>query len=112
MFLFSFLTRPQRRRQPQPYRFRPQLEVLQGRALPSTLTGRTPLDSGPGSLRDRIAAAASGDKIIFAEKLAGQTITLTSGELQISKSLRIQGVAGQDQNDDNQGDDNSDDSNQ
>ena len=91
MFGFSFLTRRQgRRRQPQPYRFRPRLEALEGRALPSTLTVTNTLDSGAGSLRDTIAAAASGDTIVFAGSVHGQTITLTSGELAISKSLDIE----------------------
>jgi len=49
-------------------------------------------DSGPGSLRDAIAIASSGDTIVFDRSLAGQTITLTSGELAISKNLDIEGL--------------------
>ena len=49
------------------------------------------LDSGAGSLRAAIKAASSGDTIVFAPSLNGQTITLTSGELAISKSLDIEG---------------------
>jgi hypothetical protein len=49
-------------------------------------------DSGPGSLRDAIAAAFSGDNIVFEKSLKGQTITLTSGELTINKSLDIEGL--------------------
>jgi hypothetical protein len=45
-------------------------------------------DSGPGSLRDAIALANSGDVIVFG--VTG-TITLTSGELQITKDLTING---------------------
>src|SRR5262249_15621483 len=94
MFMFSLLSRRQgRRRQPQPCRFRPRLEALEGRALPSTLTVLNTLDSGAGSLRDTIAAAASGDKIVFAGGVHGQTITLTSGELAISKSLDVESPA-------------------
>ncbi len=67
------------------------LEALEDRWLPSTLTVLNNLDSGPGSLRAEIAAAKSGDTIVFAPGLNGQTITLTSGELAIAKSLNIQG---------------------
>jgi hypothetical protein len=70
-------------------RFRPQLEALEGRCLPSTLTVTNNVDSGPGSLRADIAAAKSGDTIVFAANL-GQ-ISLTSGELVINKNLTIQG---------------------
>jgi hypothetical protein len=48
-------------------------------------------DSGAGSLRDAIAASASGDTIDFAPALNGQTITLTSGALVISHTLTISG---------------------
>jgi hypothetical protein len=87
-------TRPPRGRaqhRPAAPRFRPRLEALEGRWMPSTLTVMNNLDSGPGSLRADIAAANSGDKIVFAPSLNGQTITLTSGELAISKNLTIQG---------------------
>src|SRR5437762_10478976 len=58
-------------------RFRPSLEALEDRQLPSTLTVLNTLDSGAGSLRAAITAAHSGDTIHFAGKLAGRTITLT-----------------------------------
>jgi hypothetical protein len=61
-------------------------------AQAATLTVTTTADSGPGSLRQAIAEAASGDTIDFAESLAGQTIVLTSGELLIQKSLNIVGL--------------------
>src|SRR5262249_7473392 len=73
--------------------FRPRLEALEDRWLPSTLTVLSTADSGPGSLRAEIAAAQSGDTIVFDPSLAGQTINLTSGELVIDKSLTIQGTA-------------------
>ena len=72
-------------------RFVPQIEVLENRALLSTLTVLNTSDSGAGSLRDAIANSKSGDAIMFAHALNGQTINLTSGELAINKSLDIEG---------------------
>jgi hypothetical protein len=77
--------------------FRPRLEVLEDRDVPSTLTVTNNLDTGvvgDGSLRGEIAAAGSGDTIAFAPSLSGQTIALssTNGELKIAwKNLTIQG---------------------
>ena len=71
--------------------FVPRLEVLEDRTVLSTLTVMNNLDSGAGSLRDAIKNANIGDTIVFAPSLDGQTITLTSGELAISKSLDIAG---------------------
>jgi hypothetical protein len=70
---------------------RPALAALEDRRLLSTLTVRNINDSGSGSLRAAITKANSGDTIVFAPKLDGQTITLTSGELQLTKNLTIQG---------------------
>jgi predicted outer membrane repeat protein len=71
-------------------RFRPRLERLENRCLPSVLTVTSTLDSGPGTLRAELAAAASGDTIVFA--LAHpSTIQLTSGTLTINQSIRILG---------------------
>jgi hypothetical protein len=76
--------------------FRPTLEGLEGRWLPSTLTVTSNLDNGPGSLRADVAAAQGGDTIVFSNSLKGQTIALTTGELLLDKSLTIQGpCAGQ-----------------
>jgi hypothetical protein len=47
-------------------------------------------DSGPGSLRQAITDAASGDTITFNASLAGQTILLAS-QLNINKNLIIDG---------------------
>jgi hypothetical protein len=69
----------------------PRLETLEDRTLPSTLTVLNALDSGAGSLRDAISAAKSGDTIVFAPSLDGQTITLTSDQLTINKTLDIEG---------------------
>jgi hypothetical protein len=74
-----------------PPRFRPQLEALEDRCVPSTLRVTNLNDSDPGSLRYEIANASSGDTIIFDSELSNRTITLTSGELVISKSLTIKG---------------------
>jgi hypothetical protein len=79
--------------------FRPRLEALEDRWLPSTLTVTNTADSGPGSLRADIAAASSGDTIQFAipatdagyNPYTGFTIALASGELVINKNLTIQG---------------------
>jgi hypothetical protein len=49
-------------------------------------------DSGDGSLRAMLALASSGDTINFDPSLAGQTITLTSGELVVNTSLEIDGL--------------------
>ena len=71
--------------------------LLAALAMVWTMTGETRAanitvtnlnDGGPGSLRDAIANAASGDTIQFA--VTG-TITLTSGKLVINKDLTIEG---------------------
>src|SRR5262249_37054010 len=72
--------------------YRPALEALEDRSLPSTLTVLNAADSGPGSLRAEIAAAKNGDTIVFDPSLGGQQIVLTSGQLRINRSLTIQGL--------------------
>jgi predicted outer membrane repeat protein len=67
------------------------LEALESRWVPSTLTVLNDHDSGAGSLRAAISAAHHGDTINFAPGLAGQTITLTSGELLIKQDVTIAG---------------------
>ncbi|HEV3446908.1 MAG TPA: hypothetical protein VG099_19880, partial [Gemmataceae bacterium] len=70
----------------------PQLEALEDRALPSTLTVTSASDDGSaGALRAVLAAAQGGDTIQFAKQLKGQTITLTQGQLIINQSLEIDG---------------------
>jgi predicted outer membrane repeat protein len=73
-------------------RVRPRLEVLEGRTLLSVLTVLNNNDSGPDSLRDALSRAANGDVINFDKSLAGSTITLTSGELSVAASVKIQGL--------------------
>jgi hypothetical protein len=72
-------------------RFRPQLEVLEGRDVPSTLKVTTYFDGGPGSLRYEIAQAKSGDTITFDKNLGSPVVYVTNGELVIDKSLTIKG---------------------
>ena len=80
-----------RRSPAKPRAFRPRSELLEGRALLTTLTVTNTLDSGHGSLRFEIAHANKNAIIEFAPSLDGQTITLTSGELDITTGLTIQG---------------------
>lgn len=56
---------------------------------PPTETVTTLADSGPGSLRDAIANVLSNGFITFAPALDDVTITLTSGQIAISKDLTI-----------------------
>ena len=82
-------------------RFRPRLEALEDRWVPSTLTVTNNLGYGVGSLRNTIAAAQSGDTIVFDPSLNGQTIDLTTNappvanfvysQLVIDKNLDIEG---------------------
>jgi len=71
--------------------FRPSAEALEDRCLLSALTVTNIQNSGRGSLRAEIVAARSGDTIVFSPKLDGKTILLTSGQLDLTKNLTIQG---------------------
>jgi hypothetical protein len=53
-----------------------------------TIAVTSTADNGPGSLRQAIATASNGDKINI---VVNGTITLTSGELLVNKSLTISG---------------------
>jgi hypothetical protein len=92
MFSSKFCKRlfARKRSRVQPIGFRPRLEALEDRALPSTLTVLNNHDSGAGSLRDTIAVAASGDTIKFATSLNHQTIVLNS-QLTVGTNLDIEG---------------------
>ena len=67
--------------------------ALTGPAQAETFTVTNTDDAGGGSLRQQIAAAASGDTIGFS--VTG-TITLTGGELVINKNLTIAGPGAKD----------------
>jgi hypothetical protein len=70
---------------------RPGLEVLEDRCQPSTFTVLNLNDSGPDSLRAAVAAANANpgaDAIDFATT---GTIALTTGQLEITDSLTING---------------------
>src|SRR5262249_1132855 len=87
--------RPGPRRKPAAPRrsFRPRLDELEARALPSTFTVLTFPDAGPGSLRQAILdgnAQPGADLIRFTGGLQG-TIALTSGELNITDDLTVLG---------------------
>jgi hypothetical protein len=90
-FSIRMVPQPQRPWAPR-RRFLPSLDLMEDRTLLSTLTVMNNQDSGSGSLRADIAAAHSGDTIAFSYGLRGQTITLTSGELDITTSLQINGL--------------------
>src|SRR5262245_23832539 len=61
-------------------------------AVPNaTFTVSNTSDSGAGSLRNAVAAAAAGDTIDFGGLTTPATITLTSGQIEITKNLIILG---------------------
>ena len=87
--------RSRKRRAPTAARrtFRPRLETLEDRTLPSTFTVLNLDDNGAGSLRQAILDAnvdPDADIIQFASGVTG-TITLTSGELYITDAVDLQG---------------------
>src|SRR5262245_24645712 len=73
-------------------RYRPRVEALEGRRLPSTVTNLN--DSGPGSLRDAIANTPAGGTVDFQPGLTG-AITLASLPLAVDKALTIAGPGAQ-----------------
>jgi Ca2+-binding RTX toxin-like protein len=75
-----------------PPAFKPEVRLAYTGVL-AILTVTNNADSGAGSLRQAIASAAAGDTIQFASSLANQTITLTSGQLNVTKNLTIDGAA-------------------
>src|SRR5262249_45724924 len=73
-------------------RFRPSLLVLEERTMLSTFQVTNANDSGSGSLRYEIGQAGNGDTITFSSLFnSAQTITLTSGPLNVTNDVTIQG---------------------
>ncbi|KAB7745655.1 family 16 glycosylhydrolase [Nostocoides sp. F2B08] len=58
---------------------------------PAEVTVTTLEDSGEGSLRQALTEVADGGTISFDPSLAGETLTLTSGQLEIAGSVTIDG---------------------
>ncbi|HEX4706775.1 MAG TPA: hypothetical protein VH229_03510, partial [Candidatus Udaeobacter sp.] len=61
-------------------------------ASAGTITVINTNDSGPGSLRQALVDANNGDTIDFDSSLEGQTVTLTSGQLLVNRSVTISGL--------------------
>src|SRR4029079_8818494 len=57
----------------------------------TTITVTNTNDSGPGSLRQALIDVPDGGTVQFSAALNGQTITLTTAELVISKSIYVIG---------------------
>ena len=70
-------------------RFLPRVDLMEDRTLLSPLLVTSSADSGAGSLRAIIASAPSGSTIEFAKSV--HNITLTSGKLDVSTKLDIEG---------------------
>ena len=69
-------------------RYRPHLEALEDRWVPTTVSNLA--DSGSGSLREALILTPANGVINFAPGLGG-TLALTSGALQINKNVTITG---------------------
>jgi hypothetical protein len=71
-------------------RFLPGVASLEVRALLSTITVTNDADNGSGSLRAALQSAVAGDTIDFARSAYG-TITLSSGPLEVTTNVTIDG---------------------
>jgi predicted outer membrane repeat protein len=75
-------------------KFAPRLFPLESRALPATFVVTSPLDGGPGTLRDAVLqanGAVGADTIAFDLGPGAHTITLTGGPLTVTDDLTIDG---------------------
>src|SRR6516225_3812238 len=68
------------------WRFRPGLEALEERCVPTAVMNLN--DSGSGSLRDALASTPAGGTVTFAAGLRG-TILLTSASLTITQNVTV-----------------------
>lgn len=65
--------------------------LISSSLLAQNITVTNHNNSGSGSLRNAISTATSGSTITFSSSLSGDSIVLSSGEIQISKNLTITG---------------------
>jgi hypothetical protein len=74
----------------------PNMTFVLSNYCPAVITVGNTNDSGPGSLRQAIASACTGGTVVFSPTVFGTplTITLTSGQLTVSKTVTIDGWAG------------------
>jgi hypothetical protein len=72
------------------------LEELETRDVPATLyvTSLADVAGGPGELRTQINAAVAGDTVEFSPLLAGGTVDLTGGQLNIPDSITVMSAPG------------------
>jgi hypothetical protein len=97
MWLSTFFRKPGRKprgsKRPAP-RFRPRLEALEDRCVPSTFAVTSADDNAneKGTLRYAVAQAVNGDTILITPALHGSPIVLTQGELLLNQSVTIKAV--------------------
>ena len=71
--------------------YRPRIDTLEEREVPTLWTVTNLLDNVAGSLRAEVFQAQNGDTVQFADGLQGQ-ITLTTGEIAINHRIDIEGL--------------------
>jgi predicted outer membrane repeat protein len=91
----SGLAHSRRRQAARPRSFRPRLEVLEDRCVPSTLNVTSNLDNGAvGTLRWAVAVADASPTPDTIQIQTTQPIVLTQGELFLSASMTVEAAAG------------------